>query len=184
MQKAALGKGSKVWDCCAASGGKSLLVKDLFPEIALTVSDVRSSILHNLEERFKKAGIKDYHSFVADLTKPKSIPFAEQRFDLIICDAPCSGAGTWSRTPEQLHYTQQADIERYSQLQKSIVTNAVTQVKKGGYFLYITCSVFSRENEEVTALIESNTALHLVEEKYLTGYEKKADTLYAALFQL
>jgi 16S rRNA (cytosine967-C5)-methyltransferase len=46
----------KLWDCCAASGGKSLLAVDTLGNIDLTVSDVRSSIIHNLKHRFAVAG--------------------------------------------------------------------------------------------------------------------------------
>ena len=60
----------KAWDCCAASGGKSILLKDKFPRVQLTVSDIRETILRNLRQRFQRAGIKDYHAFVADLSKP------------------------------------------------------------------------------------------------------------------
>ena len=58
-----------VWDCCAASGGKSIMLYDLDPAIRLTVSDIRESILINLRKRFNEAGIKKYQSFVIYLTK-------------------------------------------------------------------------------------------------------------------
>ena len=63
-----------VWDCCAASGGKSILAKDVFGEINLTVSDIRASIISNLKKRFDEAGIKKYDSFVADISKENIIP--------------------------------------------------------------------------------------------------------------
>ena len=50
----------RVWDCCAASGGKSIMIYDINPEIELTVSDIRESILGNLKKRFRTAGIKNY----------------------------------------------------------------------------------------------------------------------------
>jgi 16S rRNA (cytosine967-C5)-methyltransferase len=55
-------------------------------------------------------------------------------------------------------------------------------LKSGGYFLYITCSVFQKENEEIVEFIESNCPLKLVSLRYLDGYNQKADTLFAALF--
>ena len=100
----------KVWDCCAASGGKSLLLYDINPNIELTVSDIRESILFNLNKRFAKAGLKNYKSFVIDLTDSNLESQTSQKgsigknFDLIVCDAPCTGSGTWSRTPEQLYF--------------------------------------------------------------------------------
>ena len=67
-------------------------------------------------------------------------------------------------------------------LQKKIVANTAKAVRKGGYFLYMTCSVFKKENEEVVEFLQSNTSLQLQEMQYLKGYDKKADTLFTALF--
>jgi 16S rRNA (cytosine967-C5)-methyltransferase len=169
-----------VWDCCAASGGKSILFHDHFPNSQLTVSDVRETILINLEKRFKRAGIKNYDQFVADVSSPK-FSF-NKKFDVVICDAPCSGSGTWSRTPEQLVFFKKEKIEEYAKLQKKIATNASKALNKDGYFLYITCSVFKKENEEVAEYIRDNSSLVLKSMQYLKGYDKKADTLFVALF--
>lgn len=168
------------WDCCAASGGKSILFHDHFPGSHLTVSDVRESILVNLQKRFKRAGIKNYDSFVADVSSPR---FSLQKgFGLVICDAPCSGSGTWSRTPEQLLFFKKEKIDHYANLQKQIALNVSKAVKKSGHFLYITCSVFKKENEDVVNYIQDNSTLQLKTMEYLKGYDKKADTLFAALF--
>ena len=70
-----------VWDCCAASGGKSILAYDILKgKIELTVSDIRESILSNLKKRFETAGIKNYKSFIADLSTSNFQPttFSQQ----------------------------------------------------------------------------------------------------------
>jgi len=95
---------TSIWDCCAASGGKSILAKDIFGDIDLTVSDIRESILQNLQKRFKEAGIFNYKSIICDLSKKTDSRFQIENYDLVICDAPCSGSGTWARTPEQLYF--------------------------------------------------------------------------------
>jgi len=171
-----------VWDCCAASGGKSIMLYDLNPAIRLTVSDIRESILINLRKRFNEAGIKKYQSVKIDLTQ--SIPnFKHQTFDLIICDAPCSGSGTWGRTPEQLSYFDENRIDDYTSLQRKIVSNTVPHLKPGGHFLYVTCSVFKKENEGVVEIIEKDFGLNVIRMDVLKGYDKKADTMFAALLQ-
>jgi 16S rRNA (cytosine967-C5)-methyltransferase len=168
------------WDCCAASGGKSILLKDHLPSVKLTVSDIRHSILINLEKRFRQAGIKKYQKLVIDLSQA-SLP-NQLKFDLIICDAPCSGSGTWSRIPEQLYFFNEEKIEYYATLQKKIITNATKSLRKGGYFVYITCSVFKKENEEAVRYAQSSLGLKLLNKTHLKGYCNRADTLFTALF--
>ncbi|OQP51337.1 Fmu (Sun) domain-containing protein [Niastella yeongjuensis] len=172
----------KVWDACAASGGKSILANDIFHRIDLTVSDVRKSILINLEKRFATAGIKNYHSFIADLSAP-NLKTRNTLYDVIITDVPCSGSGTWSRTPEQLYYFDPQQIDRYSTLQKKIVEQAIPHLKPGGFLLYCTCSVFKKENEEVVQYIQEQHSLSLLKTALFTGYDQKADTLFGAVFQ-
>ena len=188
-----------IWDCCAASGGKSIMAYDINPLINLTVSDKRKSILQNLQQRFAKAGIQNYTSFLADLsgvqvafTAPpgrddniglnNSIILNDKKFDLIIADVPCTSSGTWARTPEQLFYFNQKQIKKYSNRQKQIVENVMPYLKPEGYLLYVTCSVFKKENEEVVEFIKEKLKMNLVKMQLLKGYEIQADTMFAALF--
>jgi 16S rRNA (cytosine967-C5)-methyltransferase len=171
-----------VWDCCAGSGGKSILAHDVLQNINLIATDIRPSIIHNLKERFNKAGIKNYKAFVADFSNPK-LEIRNLEFDAIICDAPCTGSGTWSRTPEQLYFFQPEKIKQYQTLQNKIVANAISYLKRQSYFLYITCSVFKAENEDVIKFIQNNFQLTLIKRELLKGYSKKADTMFAALFK-
>ncbi|MDQ6756611.1 MAG: methyltransferase domain-containing protein [Bacteroidota bacterium] len=175
----------KVWDCCAASGGKSIMAYDIIPNIELTVSDKRASILNNLQKRFAKVGIQKYNSFVADITFNKNVQtaFSVQtgKFDLIICDAPCTGSGTWARTPEQLYFFKEQSIKKYAVLQKKILENIIPHVKPNGQLLYITCSVFKKENEDVVNYIKAKYKFKIKRTEILKGYEMQADTMFAAL---
>ncbi len=174
--------GARVWDACAASGGKSILATDLLPGIQLTVSDVRPSILQNLKKRFERAGIKQYKSFIADLTANAKVP--DSGFQLIICDVPCSGSGTWGRSPEHLYFFSPEKIDHYAELQKRIAANAVPHLAGNGYFLYITCSVFQKENEDVVHYLQQQYPfLQLKKQELLNGYDHHADSMFAALFQ-
>ena len=172
----------RVWDCCAASGGKSIMAKDILGEIDLTVSDVRESILINLKKRFVAAGIKNYKSVITDLSQPLNY-FDNESFNIIIADVPCSGSGTWGRTPEQLHFFDDKKIEEYAELQKIIISNVIPKLKIDGYLLYITCSAFKKENEEVIDFIKEKFHLGVVKMELLKGYTNKADTMFAALLQ-
>jgi len=172
------------WDCCAASGGKSLMLYDLFSDIDLTVSDIRESILANLKKRFARAGKKNYKSFVGDLAKENiQHLIINNQQSIIIADVPCTGSGTWSRTPELLYFFDENKIEQYASLQKKIVSNIIPHLKQNGYLIYITCSVFKKENEEVVEFIKREFNLELIEMKLLKGYDKKADTMFVALLR-
>ncbi|HLO82777.1 MAG TPA: hypothetical protein VK166_17550 [Chitinophagaceae bacterium] len=175
----AVGKKAKVWDCCAASGGKSIMTYDLDSSIDLTVSDIRPAILHNLSGRFERAGIKKYRSFVADLSNANA---GSQLYDLVIADVPCSGSGTWGRTPEELCFFSMQKLEHYNKLQQGILKNIEHNIKPGGVLLYFTCSVFRDENEAMVEFIVQNSKLVLSSMELVSGWESRADTMFMAMF--
>jgi 16S rRNA (cytosine967-C5)-methyltransferase len=173
------------YDCCAGAGGKSLLLKSLERSVRITVSDKRERIIRNLQQRFKQY---NYHAPVVHITDVADAPALEKslgtkQFDNIICDAPCSGSGTWSRTPEQLYYFDPATLSSFTALQKQIATNVSIHLKPGGRLIYITCSVFKAENEDVISEILKETGLQLMESKLINGIIKKADSMYVAVLK-
>lgn len=172
-----------IWDCCAASGGKSIMVFDINNKIKLTVSDIRQSILHNLHSRFKRAGIQHYQRFTADLTENNISINIKTKFNIIIADVPCTGSGTWARTPEQLHFFKKEMIEIYSTRQKRIITSIIHHINKNGYLIYITCSVFKQENEEIIMFTQEKYGLQLTQMKLLKGYNMQADTMFVAIMK-
>jgi 16S rRNA (cytosine967-C5)-methyltransferase len=170
-----------VWDCCAGSGGKSIMMYDINPQIQLTVSDKRESILANLKKRFQKAGLKNYKSFIADLSH--DLWMRTHDFDFIIADVPCTGSGTWSRTPEQLYFFKPEKINEYAAMQQKILSNVIPHLKPDGYLIYITCSVFRKENEDAVTFIKDRFKLDLLKTELLKGYEQKTDSMFIAIFK-
>ncbi|NTE02981.1 RsmB/NOP family class I SAM-dependent RNA methyltransferase [Agrobacterium tumefaciens] len=173
-------KWDKWWDCCAASGGKTLLLHSLEPVIELLVTDLRESILQNLDERFRLAGIKKYHKKELDLLKNNDQILHHYQFDGIILDAPCTGSGTWGRTPEMLTFFEERKINQFATIQKGIVQNIVKYLKPGKPLIYITCSAFKEENEDVVNYMLDNLPLQLEKMELIKGYEHYADTMFVA----
>jgi 16S rRNA (cytosine967-C5)-methyltransferase len=173
------------YDCCAGAGGKSLLLSDMEPGVRLTVSDARESIIHNLKQRFKLYRLEPPVAHVTDVSNPASLGKAlgAKQFDNIICDAPCSGSGTWGRTPEQLYFFDPETIEKFSTLQKAIAINVSRHLKEGGRLIYITCSVFQQENEEVVYKIIQKTGLKLIDSTLINGTNICADSMFVAQFK-
>lgn len=168
------------WDACAASGGKSLLLYDLEPTVKLVVSDIRESILANLDERFQQAGLVKYQKKLLDLTQNNDLLLHDYAFDGIILDAPCSGSGTWGRTPEMISQFDTYRVDFFQKLQQSIVRNVVKQLKPGKPLIYITCSAFKAENEDMVDFMVKELGLKPEEQAILKGYENKADTMFVA----
>ena len=169
-----------VWDPCAASGGKSILIKDTMPSVQLHVSDIRENILFNCEKRLKEAGIQPASLQVVDITLPFAI---KKQFDFIFADLPCSGSGTWGRTPENLVGYTELQLTKMTQLQESILHHLMPAIKTGGYLLVATCSVYQKENEDQIQKLMDTGKFKLVAQQYFIGYEKHADTLFGALLQ-
>src|SRR5690606_38242138 len=168
------------WDACAASGGKSLLLHSIQPDIQLLVSDIRESVLNNLDERFQAAGIASYHKKVLDLSESVESEMHHYLFDGIILDAPCTGSGIWCRTPEMISQFQESDIAVFSTLQYKIASNVVKYLKPGKALIYITCSVFREENEAIRDYLCQEWGMIPERSGLIKGYEQKADTMYAA----
>ncbi len=168
------------WDCCAASGGKSLLMHSMEPKVKLLVSDLRETSLGNLKERFEVAGIKDYHIKTIDLLQNNDQILHHYEFDGILLDAPCSGSGTWGRTPEMLTFFEEHKVANYAKLQKAIADNVVKYLKAGKPLIYMTCSIFKQENEDVVAYLLEKFPLKLESMTLLKGYGHKADSMFVA----
>ncbi|RYE21715.1 MAG: RsmB/NOP family class I SAM-dependent RNA methyltransferase [Sphingobacteriaceae bacterium] len=168
------------WDACAASGGKTLLLHEQEPDLKLVVSDIRESVLDNLDERFQLAGIKKYQKKVLDLTQNVDSVLHDYAFDGIILDAPCTGSGTWGRTPEMINQFSASRIAFFQSLQKTIGLNVIKYLKPGKPLIYITCSAFREENEEVVNYLVKEAGLILESSEILKGYERKSDTMFVA----
>ena len=172
------------WDCCAASGGKSILLYDMLQQkVKISVSDIRKTSLQNLKQRFQQAAIPIQQLIVNNMAVSSGFDLAEQ-FTIVICDVPCSGSGTWSRTPEMKAGFEAQLLQSFIKKQQSIVSAAFPHVEKNGFLVYITCSVFEKENEGMVDYIKEKFGVSPVQMHYLKGYEIGADTMFVAIFKV
>lgn len=168
------------WDCCSGSGGKTLMIADRFPEVNFLLTDNRVSVLENAQMRLKKAQVKNYKIQQLDL---KKTPLFNKTFDGIVADVPCSGSGTWSRSPENMWNFDVSRIDDFAKLQVNIIKQVIPFLKDEGLLLYITCSAFAKENERNTQLISSDCNLSIIQQKIFHGYRHHADTMFGCLFR-
>jgi 16S rRNA (cytosine967-C5)-methyltransferase len=149
-------------------------------DLKLLVSDIRQSVLDNLDERFIAAGLRTYQKKIIDLTKNADPEIHDYEFDGIILDAPCTGSGTWGRTPEMISQFEEYKIMGFQNLQKVIAANVIKYLKQDRPLIYITCSVFKEENEEIISWLQKNHGMQLEGYELIKGYEDKADTMFVA----
>ncbi|MBI1184585.1 hypothetical protein GC194_09950 [bacterium] len=167
------------WDACCGSGGKSLLFKQQNPQAQLFASDSRKAIIKNYEARLHSHGFTpQVRPF--DLLKKHVDEGISQLFDGIILDVPCSGSGTWSRSPEMMAHTKSETISDYAKKQEEIASNAFSYLKPGGKLVYITCSVFQPENEEVVAKLCKKHQLQVEKMELIHYPAHNSDILFAA----
>ena len=172
------------WDCCAGSGGKSLLLLELMPQIQLFVSDSRESIIQNLKDRFERHDHTNYTSYILDLERVTEKELIKiPQFNAIIADVPCSGSGTWGRTPEWLSFFTEEKLNEYVLKQRNIISTVTNKLLPGGKIIYITCSVYSDENEINVNWFCENLPLKLEQQKYFQFSNDGGDTLFGAVMQ-
>lgn len=171
----------KVWDCCAASGGKSLQMMQEFEPFQLLCSDIRESIIENLKQRFREAGMRLPKTMVADLSDAGAIS-SKTQFDMVLADVPCSGSGVFGRNPDAMMRMSEELLIHYSMLQEKIVKHVIPHLQSGGQLLYATCSVYAKENEAHLERFKE-WGLELERSAYLNYRAQGGDVLFYALFK-
>ncbi|HEV2577506.1 MAG TPA: transcription antitermination factor NusB [Acidobacteriaceae bacterium] len=141
----------RIWDACAAPGGKTAVLARLHQAAEVLATDISARRLQSMERRLEKEmpGRK-IRTLEADAAE---LPAAEGNFDLILCDVPCSGTGTLARNPEIRHRLQAAEFERQAARQQKILSGALRRLRPGGRLLYSTCSLEPEENEAVVRAV-------------------------------
>jgi len=148
---------SRIWDSCAAPGGKTLILAHRLPQAKIFASDASTRRLTAMRNRLEKYSYSaDITLETADATDP---PDTLNHFDLILADVPCSGTGTLARNPEIRHRLTPADIERQATRQVKILRTALSRLAPGGRLLYSTCSLEPEECEQVVESSLSESAL-------------------------
>ena len=141
-----LAKGSRVLDCCAAPGGKTLAIADQNPDATITAAEVHPHRARLLQKLLAAAKPKTKIEIVT--TDARYLPLAVP-FDRILADVPCSGTGTLARNPEIKWRLTPADLAHLHDRQLSILRSALTHVAPKGRLIYSTCSLEKEENEDV-----------------------------------
>jgi 16S rRNA (cytosine967-C5)-methyltransferase len=142
------GRGNVILDCCAAPGGKTLILAERNSEARIVAVEVSPQRLAPLRERMAPVGER-VECRLGDAASMAD----EGGYDLVLADVPCSGTGTMGRNPEIRHRLRLEDLASQAERQRAILRGALRAVRPGGRVVYSTCSMEPEENEEVVAAV-------------------------------
>lgn len=141
--------GMRILDFCAGGGGKTLAMGGRV-DADFVAHDALAARLRDLPARAERA---DLGVRISDLAQLERDP----PFDLVLCDVPCSGSGTWRRTPDAKWRFEPGDLDELIRVQQEILLQAQRFVAPGGMLAYATCSLLQEENEDqVAAFLAAN----------------------------
>jgi 16S rRNA (cytosine967-C5)-methyltransferase len=163
---AGAGPRMQVADICAGAGGKTLAMAAQMQNTGqIYAYDADAIRFRPIFERLKRAGARNVQTLPPG--DSETLAGFEGRMDLVLIDAPCSGAGVWRRRPDaKWRLTPVQLLERQAQ-QRALLSIAAPLVKPGGTLAYVTCSLLPQENDQqIEAFLEGNalfTALDVAE---------------------
>jgi len=157
--------GDRVVDFCAGAGGKTLAMAAMMENKGtIYACDVHSKRLENLTKRTKRGGVHNVRTHVLSSENDKWVKKHKELADVVLIDAPCTGTGTWRRSPDSRWNLSQENVEDLVALQQSILQSAKRLVKPGGRLLYATCSLLNEENEQqVEHFLKNNEGFEAID---------------------
>lgn len=132
-------------DACAAPGGKSVLISKKCERVLSC--ELHAHRVELIESYVKRMGVENVTAVQADSSLFN--PEYSEKFDGVLCDAPCSGTGVINENPDIKLFRTEEDVKELAALQLKILQNCAKYLKKGGKLYYSTCSVLPEENDSV-----------------------------------
>ena len=154
IRRVAVPDGARMLDYCAGGGGKALGFADLC-DATVYAHDIAPQRMRDLPARAARAGVRIETIATQALDQ-------QPKFDVVFCDAPCSGSGTWRRTPDAKWRLTPQDLASLMQSQADVLTKAAALVADDGKLVYATWSVFADENmHTVKAFCNAHSEWHI-----------------------
>ena len=175
--------GLKVWDACAAPGGKTALMAEMDSSLEILASDSSASRLEKMQDLMNRLGLTNIKTEVIDLAaaSAESRLSSEAKFDRILLDVPCSNMGVIARRPESVYRMTPESINEIAELQFKILENASAALAPGGRLVYATCSPDPTETTRVIArFVKAHPEFVKVGEPVLPGLkDSRLDGFFA-----
>jgi len=157
--------GMQVLDFCAGGGGKTLaMAAEMNNKGQIFATDNDARRLAPIHERITRAGVRNVQVRTPKGKEPAKLNDLVGKCDLVLVDAPCTGAGTWRRHPDAKWRLRPNALEMRCDEQRTVLAEAKSYVKPGGRLVYITCSLLDAENgAQVKAFLAANPDFSVVD---------------------
>ncbi|CAM4054190.1 16S rRNA methyltransferase [Streptococcus penaeicida] len=156
-----------ILDACSAPGGKTCHMASYLTSGKVVALDIHEHKLALVEENAERLGVSDKIETKALDAREVHNHFAEDTFDKILVDAPCSGIGLIRRKPDIKYTKDIQDLESLQAVQLEILASVCQTIRKGGIITYSTCTIFDEENFQVVEkFLESHSNFEQVELKH------------------
>ena len=128
----------KVWDACAAPGGKSALMAEMEPALDILASDVSEFRVEKMHDLVDRLGLKNVRLECIDVLACNGV--VDGKFDRVLLDVPCSNMGVMARRPESKYRITPESVKELAELQYGILESASAMLAQDGVLVYATCS--------------------------------------------
>jgi 16S rRNA (cytosine967-C5)-methyltransferase len=161
--------GMRILDLCAGAGGKSLALAAAAPGAEIIASDTNRGRLAQLGPRAQRAEATIITRLLDGGREAAQLVDLDGQCDVVLVDAPCSGSGTWRRSPEGRWRLTPERLERLVQVQSHLLDLAAPLVKPGGTLVYATCSIVAAEGADQAGNFLGRHSSWVVQDMPFTG---------------
>lgn len=135
-----------ILDMCGAPGTKTTQLAEATGDTArIVATDVDADRLERVRENVTRLGLGNvtvvaYEELAQDAPEP---------YDAVLLDVPCSNTGVLAKRIEVRFRITPKTLAVLAKTQSDLLDRAATLLKPGGTICYSTCSIQSRENQDV-----------------------------------
>lgn len=170
---------ANVIDLCSAPGGKTAHIAALMKNTGqIYACDIYEHKLKLMTKGFKRLGVKNVKVELLDARKAKD-KFGEEAFDFVFADVPCSGLGVMGHKVDIKYHIDLESIAEVENLQEEILNSTCSLVKKGGYYIYSTCTINKDENaNQISKFLLKHQEFEKILEKQILPTDYHSDGFY------
>lgn len=172
-------RGDAVLDVCSAPGGKAAHLSSLMENTGtIHACDIHPHKIRLMENLFQRLGVTNVKCQLVDARHLSDLVRAET-FDKILADVPCSGIGVLSHKPDLKYHISLEGISEIRDLQKEIIDSTWELVKKGGFYIYSTCTINKEENEQqMEEFLRTHPDAEKIQEETILPLQYHSDGFY------